>query len=274
MSTVLITTDFSAPSRHALDYVCLLAQDRDVTLDLVHIFPIPTTYTSDGLALAAMGRAIEHAEERIANELEQIHGSYPAIKITGRVITGGFLETLREEAMRTRPNFIVLGTAGFTDLYFGETDPLEALRILPVPVLFIPHNAALRPIRNVAYACNYAHVGTHTPTRDIINWVALLGAKLQVIHTDAHAEGVDEKQLHGEQILKEKLQPVNPVFHWKQDPDVVHGIVNFVAGHDIDCVLVVPRKHGFWESFFWKSRTKALARFNKIPVMAFHPVAG
>ena len=270
MSTVLITTDFSAPSRHALDYACLLLRNKDISLDLLHIFEIPVGYTTDGMALAAIGDATGRAEERMQDELERIRAAYPGISIAGRVITGSFLETLRQEAKLTGAPFIVLGTAGFTDLYLGDDDPLNALRTIPAPVLFIPHGVPLKPIRNIAYASNYASAGPQIPVRDIMDWIGLMDANLQVVHTDPNPYGTDVQQMVGENWLKKHLAPLMPAFHWIRDTDVIHGLSGFIASNNIDCVLVVPRKYGIWQSLFHQSRTKALARLNKIPVIAFH----
>lgn len=270
MNTVLIVTDFSGASQHALDYTCQLLQDKDVMLDLLHVFPVPVTYTSDGVALAALGDAIARATDLMDDEVQRIKDCNPGIKIAGRVITGSFLETLREETRLTKPIFMILGTTDFADLYFGDADPLNAMRVLRVPVLFIPSNAEIRPLKRIAYASNYAYVGAQTPVNEIINWVHFTNSSLDVIHADALIRGADDKQARGEAWLRDQIAALNPPFHWIQDSDTLHGISSFLNHNNIDCLVVVPRKYGLWENMFHKSRTKALARFNKIPIMAFH----
>ena len=270
MPTVLVTTDFSAASGHGLDYACMLLKDSGVQLDLLHIFSVPVTYTADGIALVAIGDAIERTEDLLDEELQRAKSSCPDIKIAARVITGSFLDMLRQETARLRPLFIVLSTSGYADLFPGDPDPLNALRSLNAPVLFVPHDAEIRPIRKMAYACNYAYVGPRTPIREIIELVEFIGAELQVIHADPNPRGTDEKQTSGQQWLEVQLGTPQPEFHWIEDSDVLHGITSFVNSHDIDCLVVVPRKYGIWESLFHQSRTKALARLNKVPVLAFH----
>lgn len=270
MPTVLITTDFSAASRHALDYACLLLEGKDVMIDLLHIYPIPVTYTTDGVAIAAMGSAIVHAEYQLQEEVQEARYAYPDIKIAGRIIAGSFLETLQQQTRSSRPLFMILGTAGFTDLYLGDEDPLNALGMITVPVLFVPYGARLVPIKNIAYACNYAFMGPHIPIYAITDWVQFVGAGVHVIHSDPNPKAVDEKQSAGESWLQHQLESLKPAFHWVQDTDVIHGVTTFISQNEIDCVLVVPRNYGVWQNLFHKSRTKALARLNKIPVIAFH----
>jgi nucleotide-binding universal stress UspA family protein len=270
MPTILIVTDFSAASRHALQYACLLLKDKSVTIDLLHIFPVPVTYTAEGLALAAIEQAIAHAEEHLEGEIAEVAGRYPEVEIKGRVITGSFLETLRQEVKDIRPMFMILGTTGFGDIYLGDEDPLEALRRIPAPVLFVPQGAPLQPIRQVAFASNYAFAGPRIPVREIRAWVGFMEADMQVVHTDAEPQGASEKQRMGEAWLREQLEPLNPKFNWVQDESVIRGLSGFISANNIDCVLVVPRRYGFWQNFLHHSRTKALARLNKVPVIAFH----
>jgi len=272
MPTVLITTDFSAASSHALDYACMLLSGKEVRLDLLHIFSVPLTYTADGIALAALSEAIEGVESRMTEEIQRVRSAWPGVQIDGRVVSGGFLTTLREETRLQQPLFVVLGTAGITDLFPGDADPLNVLRAMYVPVLFVPQDAPLQPIRHIAYACNYAYAGPQIPVHGIIELIQFMNADLQVVHTDAQAKGQDQKQAAGELWLKDHLASLQPQYHWQQDEDVLQGITGFLNTHDIDCLLVVPRKHGIWENLFHQSRTKALARMNRVPIIAFHPL--
>jgi hypothetical protein len=248
----------------------MLLHEKGVVLHLLHIYNIPVTYTADGMTLVAMGDALERAEDRIEEEVARAKAMAPGMEIEGRVITGSFLDALSQETDIVQPLFIILATADFGEVYLGDSDPLDALRSFGVPVLFVPQGAALRPITHMAYACNYAYLGPHTPINEIKNLVGFLKASLQVVHADAHPQGYDEEQSRGEEWLRNQLAPLSPVFHWQQDDDVLHGITSFVNNHNIDCLVVVPRKYGLWQSLFHQSRTKALARLNNVPVLAFH----
>lgn len=269
---ILIATDFSPASRHGLHYACQLLQGKNIFLDLLHIYPVPVTYTTDGVALTAIQSGIERAERCMEQELAFVAAHFPGMHIKGRVITGGFLDTLHEETRRLRPFLLILGTAGFADLYFGDLDPLNALRDLPVPVLFIPQGAIIRPIKHMAYAVNYHYVNEQTPLDVLVQLLRFFGADLQVVHADKEPEGADKRQTAGKEWLQERLKSlaVPPPFHWVQARDVIQGLNHFISSSQIDCVAVVPRRYGLWESFFRRSRTKALARLNKLPVLAVH----
>jgi hypothetical protein len=269
MQTVLVVTDFSAESRHALEYACRLVQDKEVAIVLLHIYPVPITYTTEGLALAAIQDAIDRAEGHIEDEIAWVAHHYPQTTITARVIADTYLKTLRHETLAVRPLFVVLGTAGYGNTFPGDDDPLDALRTIPAPVLFVPRRAPLRLIRHVAFASNYAFATPRIPTDSIMDWIRLMEANLTVVHTDAEPRGKSETQSAGEAWLRDQLAPVAPKFKWVQDENVISGLAGFIGDHDVDCLLVVPRRQGFWQNLLHHSRTKALARLDSVPVIAF-----
>lgn len=275
MERILVATDFSAASRHALDFTANLVRGRDVQIDLIHPYPVSVIVTADALALASLGAGIGRAEQLLAAELTHIEETWPELRISGRVIGGSFIETLREESAIIGAKIIVLGTTGFGELYLGDTDPLQALRMLRTPVLFIPVGAAIRPISNIAYACNLKYAGAdRTPVAAISDLASWCGAKLEVVHTDKQ-DGVDDpRRLEGERWLRRALAPLEPVFHRIVDPDLLHGLGSHLLHGNADCLMVVPRRYGFWENLLHQSRTKALARMNRFPVIAIQELPG
>lgn len=270
MQRVLVTTDFSSSCCHALDYACAITQGKDIALELLHIFPLPVNYTSDAVTLTTLHHSIDQAEALLHDELARSRHAWPYARITGRVTTGGLMENLSEELRTGRPAFIVLGTLGMDDLSLGD-DPLEALRNLPAPVLFVPRRVPAAPIRRVAYACNFAHAGPHIPSEKITVWLGLMDAQLSIVHSASHpAAEATEREQEGQHWLEGAFGALQPEFAWVQDDDVISGITGFVSARGIDCVMAVPRRYGIWQSMFHSSRTKALARLNQAPVIAFH----
>ena len=270
MQTILITTDFSSASAHALDYACTLFDGKNVRLELIYILPVSVSYTSDGIALTSLQQEIDRAEESLETELKRVHRCHNSLQIQSRVRTGSFLKTLQEETSTLKPMIVVIGTSGFSEVYLGDEDPLNALRKLEVPVLFIPAAAAIKPIKNMAFASNYSFSGKQVPIAEIIAWSQFIQAtNLQVVHVDAELPENSPQQTTGQAWYQEQLASLNPTFTWVQHAKVIDGLTGFIVDQNIDCVLVVPRKYGIWQTLFHSSYTKALARLNRVPVIAF-----
>ena len=53
--------------------------------------------------------------------------------------------------------------------------------------------------------------------------------------------------------------------------DEIEDIIgDFVVQNDVDWLIVIPKKYGFFENIFHKSRTKGLTQSSKVPVLALH----
>jgi nucleotide-binding universal stress UspA family protein len=71
-----------------------------------------------------------------------------------------------------------------------------------------------------------------------------------------------------------KLAPLHPNYHIQGGVhDVEQAIQNFIESNDIDWVVMIPRKHSFFQGLFHRSHTRAVANHTSIPIMAL-PDAG
>jgi nucleotide-binding universal stress UspA family protein len=48
------------------------------------------------------------------------------------------------------------------------------------------------------------------------------------------------------------------------------AIEDFIEKNEIDWLVMIPRKHSFFEGLFHKSHSKAIARRVRIPLVALH----
>ena len=95
-------------------------------------------------------------------------------------------------------------------------------------------------------------------------------AKLHVVYVTDREIKPGSLEAKNEQLVRAKLNDINPVYHILYQSKVVGAIGKFVEDKGIQLLLVMPKKHGVWENLFHKSHTKELARLNKLPIMALH----
>jgi nucleotide-binding universal stress UspA family protein len=271
MSTIILATDFSSSARNALSYACELTYSQEVKLVLTHIYTIPVSYTGDGVSLSTLNDAFEYAEDQLRAEKMWVKENFPEIQVNTKAVTSSsFTEGLLNEIAEEKPDVVVMGAAkNYGDLWLWDSDTLRALTELPVPVLIVPPNVLYKPVHNIAFACDFRHIGNHTPIDEIKRYAALTKARLHVVNVvNKEAEGADTE--HEKEILYEMLKELNPKFHQVKADHVISAISHFASEEQIDCLMVIPRKHGIWESLWQKSHTKELARLNRIPILALH----
>ncbi|HSU49272.1 MAG TPA: hypothetical protein VLJ41_01720 [Segetibacter sp.] len=275
MSNIIVCTNFSETSRNALSYTCSLvskkADKEEISILLLNVYTIPINYSGDGIAMVTINNALDDAEADLRSELEWVHEEYPQLNIFGKVTTGRLLEALRDQIQDIAASFVILGTGGkYGDLWSWDSDILHALRDLTIPVLTIPPNVTYKPLQNIAFACNLKNVSRNTPFSRVINLVHFTEAKLHIVYVKGHELKRSAIETENEQLVYNSLKEIEPVYHTLFENEVVQAIGRFVEDNDIQLLLVMPRRHGIWESLFHKSFTKELARLNHLPIMALH----
>ena len=93
-------------------------------------------------------------------------------------------------------------------------------------------------------------------------------AKLFVLHVN---DGEDEEDKDDEmEVLNGLLQGCNPEYFFVNNASFIDGINDFVDSKNVDLIVTIPKKHGWFDSLFTKSHTKILAFHSHVPLMVIH----
>src|SRR5690606_29199196 len=147
--------------------------------------------------------------------------------------------------------------------FFWGSMAVNALRNLTIPVLAIPAEVNWTPIEKIAFAADYKQFSEDTPLEKIRHWVEKMKASLTVLHVDREN---DPTEIPAQ--LQQGLAGLHPEYQSMVAENIETIIGNFVTEHQINWLMVIPKKYGFFENIFHKSRTKGLTQNSKIPVLA------
>ena len=139
-----------------------------------------------------------------------------------------------------------------------------------VPVIIVPANASFTPIKEVLLACDYKKVVETTPVQPIKSLLAATGTKLFVLNVDHNNKGYNSEVPFESLMLDTLLQGCNPEYHFVDSPDFTEAINAFAREKEVDIIITIPKKHGWFESLFRKSHTKMLAFHSDVPLMVIH----
>lgn len=275
MPTIIVCTNFSKTSRNALDYICSLihskSEKKAFDILLLHIFTVPPNYSIDGIAITTFSSTLTYAEEDLHEELEWVNKEYQDLNVIGKITTGRLVEGLEEQIQEMKASLVIIGAGGnYGDLWSWDDEILNALRDLSVPILTVPPDVTYAPLSNIAFACNLKNINESTPYNALINLIQFTGAKLHVVYVTNNEIKEDSKEAENEKTVHSKLQELKPEYYTLYENEVVAAIGRFVENHQIQLLLVMPKKHGIWNSLFHKSYTKELARLNRLPILALH----
>lgn len=265
MSTILLATDYSPAAQNAAVYALRLAEHLNARLELVHAYVIPFAYTDSPVPLLNIDEIQKIAEESMETELKRLQTMSDTV-LTSKILPGDITDCLVEIIAENPPLLIVMGTSGEgSDSFLWGSMAVKSLRNLHAPVLAVPANVSWSPIEKICFAADYDQVSEQTPSTEILAWANRMNASIDVIHVDK-----PEKAVTPPMMLVNMLQSVNPSYHAVINENIEGGVAEFLQEHKIDWLLLIPKKYGFFENLFHKSRTKLLTQVSNVPVLALH----
>lgn len=143
--TILVATDFSPTSEHALEYARALAVSFGGKLHLLHVVPDPVLASawSEAYAydLTALGERLRlDAERQLAEKAQTIR----TVAVTTEVLVGRPAAIITLTAAERGADLIVMGThgrSGVTHLFMGSVAE-RVVRSAPCPVLTVGERAS------------------------------------------------------------------------------------------------------------------------------------
>ena len=268
MTTILVPVDFSETSKNAARFASDMAKSiADAHLVFYHVFD-PIAAGSDGtpLDISVEDRkkiamlAINNVSAEIGNTTE-----FSAVVVEGNSLVDKMVEYVRMEGS----DLVVMGItgSGALDAILMGSNALKMVKQAAGAVLIIPPQASYKGIKKVAFATDFKDVKSSTPSRQIRSFLGLFKPELQIVHVSSDGVAVSSEE---KEQLSELLAPFNGRVNIIRNDNFLDGLESFTQAENIDCIITVPRQHGFLESVFQPSHIRKLAYHTHIPILAVH----
>lgn len=149
MKKILVPTDFSNNSKHAVKVAAFIAEKVKGRLELLHTNtavayapPLPDYYVPEAYDMTEYYENAAEELYELKNELVN-SGKYDDIKIETVVEEGFLYSTVRRIAEEDRADLIIMGTKGATGAteFFVGSNTEKVIRTAPCPVLAVPENS-------------------------------------------------------------------------------------------------------------------------------------
>jgi nucleotide-binding universal stress UspA family protein len=276
METILIPTDFSPPAKNAAMYALKLAGQLGVKkIVLYHSYEIPVTIDplTPGIQMLDIEYSKENSAQSLDNFVVQIKAFANNIEIGAINEYGALVDGLDEVCAKTNAGLVVMGITGggkLEEKLIGS-NALSVAKHTKVPVIIVPAKTNFTRISSVMLVSDFDKTDTTIPVKIVRNIVEETKAKLCIFHVEetGDEEGVIYPlSLAGENhAMHPLLRDLRPEYYITKNKNFVEAVNTFVAKKEIDLIITVSRKHGFFENLFKESHTKMLAFHSTVPVM-------
>jgi len=271
MPLIITATDFSSVAENAVNYSCNLAMTQNAQVVIIHSFIFPVMFSDIPLPTSLINDTQKDAETKMNTVIDNLHILYPKLDISGKVIYGNIIDAIDVYSEdNAAPSLVIVGNSNtIENNAWFESTLREASRNIKYPLLAVPPEAAYKPILKVCLAYD------NNPKGNDIALVQLRETAMQ-LNAELHVFNAQTDVLNRDNIteidpkFKELLAPANPHFHFEYAVNIDDAILEFNEKNNIDLLIMIPRKHSFFEGLFHKSHTKAIAQNSPIPILMLH----
>jgi len=277
MNTILVPTDFSTTAKNAALYALSLAKQVGVKkIVLYNTYQTAMNVVPDPMVPALAVLDIETIRQAsidgLAASKKQLDAFNEAIEIETLSEFNLLTEGIQTACQNRNIDLIVMGITGGGELkenIFGS-NTVSVAKEITVPVVIVPPNASFTDIKKVMLVCDFKKVVETIPVSPIKKILDETKAKLYVFNVAYNSKASLPERPFESLLLDTLFQGYHPEYHFANDPDFAEAINDFVIDKQVDLIISIPKKHGFFESLFKRSHTKILAFHSHVPLMVIH----
>lgn len=272
MNTLLVPTDFSDIADNALQYAIEMSKKYSFEIFLYNVVQLSTPDFSHLANVDDFANIVEDARGRMENKVQALRAANPDVTFSSDVETGLLLDSINDKCTEINPVAVLMGiTGGGTGIEkLIGSNAILAMKHINHPVLIIPKDAAFKPVSKICLACDLKNILTSTPLISIKAFTKLFNAKLDVLNVDFHNRHFTAETPAELENLEFILEEVDHELHFIDNENVQDAINDFVETNNTDMLIMIPKKHSFFEGLFHKSVSKEMAYQSHIPVLALH----
>jgi nucleotide-binding universal stress UspA family protein len=272
MNTLLIPTDFSPVADNASKYALEMATYYKLDITLLHVVLLSTPSVANVVYVDVATDFQKQAEEEMVKKVAALKLEYPDLHIDYKVETGLFLDSLQRCCEERNPVAMVMGITGDgtgMDKLIGSNTTL-AMRSTNFPLIVVPKKAVFKSVDNICFACDLHNVANSTPLLAIKAFAKLFNAKVHILNIDFQNRHFTANTPAEIDVLNLMFESIETQFHFIENENVQDAINDFIEQNTMEMLIMLPKKHSFFESLFKKSQTKEMLYQSHVPILALH----
>lgn len=274
-SNILVPVDFSDNSHSAARYALYLGRHLKANITLFHAVTVPVVVGDYPSAVPVEIDTEPSKEEieKLRKELQQTldEDGDSSVVLNTRVEVGFTVDSIMEVAKDIDADMIVMGTTGASGVekFFIGTNAASVIDRSEIPVLLIPANAKVKPLKEIVYATNF------DPEDDImmdtlLQFAKIFGSKIHCLHVSDKPDVEDKVNLDDlEETSWHKEMGVEVEFKNIEGTDTLKALDSFIDANNIDLLVMLTHRRTIMQRLFSRSVTKEMAFHTQIPLLVF-----
>jgi nucleotide-binding universal stress UspA family protein len=277
---ILLPTDFSINSWDALVYALNLFKEEECTFYLLNAFQL-YDFPGDKIIEANPGEAVyekekEKSESGLKNLLDEINLRKDITKHHFEIIStyNKVLDAVHKTVKENKIELIIMGTKGENNpenTLYGSNAVNVIEKIQDCPVLVLPANVNYKEKIDdeIVFATNFETFYNQDELASLVDIAKRNKAAMRILYIQ-ESEKLTPVQEKNKGVLSKHFENVVHTFHTLTNIKVAAGIHSFIESRGSGMLVLVNKKHGFFESIFSKSLVKEIGYKPQVPVLVLH----
>lgn len=271
MRTILAPTDFSGTANRAVEYAVALAAKTNADITLFHCFHVPVIAGDAPVVTIPFDELEKGSINALNAKKNKLGKKYPGVRINTVSKVGFATEEIVEYVQNNPTDLIVMGISGSgkLDQLLGSTATAVSKKS-EVPVLIVPPETGTEKLENIVFAFDFKEIDNTSNINIVIELARQFNSKITALNIKQEFE---EISLEGALAAKQANTLLSDVPHRIvkfSDTDPIHGIDNYLKDHAADLLVMIKRKHSFFDLLFNTSNTRKMAFHTHIPLLILH----
>jgi nucleotide-binding universal stress UspA family protein len=276
MKKVLVPTDFSVNSKAGLRFALQWSTQQKLELVFVHVFQIvKLAEWTDGYYLKCVDKMKRINKEKLEKFVAQILKSIKIkpVKYSCFLIEGISPDLAIMEYCRQNPgiDFICISTRGAGKLkrIFG-TNTGNLITRSKVPVIAIPGNYRVKPIKHLLYATDLRNCTEEL--KKVVAFARPLKTSVEILHFTWPGETLPDKNLW-EKIFRKQFSYALKLHFEKTD--ITHSLVQRLqkqiqTSRPSVVIMFTDQDRTLYQRIFLSSKAEQLSFHIKVPLLVFN----
>lgn len=268
--TIIAATNFSAIANNAVTYAAGITKAIGGQLLLFNSFSMPVHTANSRISADALQKQIDKASERLATLANEISNIY-SIKVFSYCNYSFLEDQLPSLIEGTGAELLVMGMAQRSleqDVLGNSTT--SAIKNCDIPILAVPFNARFQNTKKILFAFDKFRELSVKKLVWLREAVKLIGGEIELFSVD---EKIVEMKLSNSpallgNIIEDELKDMKYFYKTVRSNSVIGEIKKEIKNYGADVLVMVPQKHGFWDSLIHKSKTRMMASGMDIPLLS------
>jgi nucleotide-binding universal stress UspA family protein len=277
---ILLPTDFSKNSGNAIAYAMELFKNEKCDFFFLHTYT-PSFYRMDYMLGGPLFSAIPDSGVDISlagleKTLKDVKKTYKNPKHTYTIISAfnTLTDEINEVTVEKEIDMVVMGTQGATgakEIFLG-TNTVYVLRKAIAPVLVIPENYTFQKIKRILLPSDYLANYKQNELSMVIKMAKMNKAELIVLHVKEEYD-LTAGQKENKMALYQSFAGLSTTFTELKGSIMPDAILDYVKNNEIDLLMMMNRKHSFFERLFERQNVDQIGFHIKIPFLVIRDTA-